>query len=249
MMRRVIWRAPCRSFGHGVHIGAGVGFKHIETFEVGAGVFVAAQAYIQGRFDGVCRIGSHVWIGPQSYFDARDLVLEDYVGWGPGAKVLGSEHTGVPAEVPIIQTDLRIEPVVVKRGADIGTGAVILPGVTVGKGAIVGAGAAVTESVPDFAIVAGVPARMLRLRGGAKCAVAAPVTGDAGLVGSHIVDLLLRERRGEAGSLCLTTSCVTGGTTSFTRVASPSSILAGCSRPLRPSRRPSLAFNPAYSTF
>jgi len=164
MMRRAVWRAACRRFGHGVRIGAGVGFKHLETFEIGSGVFIGAQAYIQGRFDGVCRIGDHVWIGPQAYLDARDLVLEDYVGWGPGARVLGSEHTGVPGDVPIIQTDLRIEPVLVRRGADIGTGAVILPGVTVGEGAIVGAGAVVTADVPDFAIVAGVPARVLRSR-------------------------------------------------------------------------------------
>ena len=46
---------------------------------------------IQGRYDGKCKIGNHVWIGPHAYFDARDLVLEDYVGWGPGAKVLGSQ--------------------------------------------------------------------------------------------------------------------------------------------------------------
>jgi acetyltransferase-like isoleucine patch superfamily enzyme len=164
MMRRAIWRAASRRMGHGIRIGAGVGFKHVETFEIGDGVFVGAQAYIQGRFDGTCRIGDHVWIGPQAYLDARNLVLEDYVGWGPGAKVLGSEHTGAPAGVPIIQTDLRIEPVVVKRGADIGTGAVILPGVTVGEGAIVGAGAVVTADVPDFAIAAGVPARVLRFR-------------------------------------------------------------------------------------
>ena len=164
MLRRAIWRAACQRFGHGVRIGAGVGFKHLETFEVGSGVFIGAQAYLQGRFDGVCRIGDHVWIGPQSYFDARDLVLEDYVGWGPGAKVLGSEHVGTTPGVPIIQTDLRIEPVVVKRGADIGTGAVILPGVTVGEGAIVGAGAVVRADVPDYAIAAGVPARVLRSR-------------------------------------------------------------------------------------
>ena len=61
-----------------------------------SGVFVGDQAIIQGRFDGRCVIGDHVWIGPQSYFDARDLVIEDYVGWGPGAKVLGSMHTGDP---------------------------------------------------------------------------------------------------------------------------------------------------------
>jgi acetyltransferase-like isoleucine patch superfamily enzyme len=164
MMRRVIWRAACRSFGHGVQIEPGVRFKHIETFEIGNDVFIGAQAYLQGRFDGKCIIGNHVWIGPQSYFDARDLVLEDYVGWGPGARVLGSEHTALPLEVPIIATDLLVEPVVVRRGADIGTSAVILPGVTVGAGAIVGAGAVVTSDVPDLAIVAGVPARLLRYR-------------------------------------------------------------------------------------
>ena len=164
LMRRAIWRAVARRFGHGVHIGSGVGFKHLETFEIGNGVFIGAQAYIQGRFDGRCVIGDHAWIGPQSYFDARDLIIEDYVGLGPGAKVLGSTHTGVPLEVPIIQTDLEIKPVRVGAWADIGTNAVILPGVTIGKGSIVGAGAVVLEDVPPFAVVAGVPARFLRWR-------------------------------------------------------------------------------------
>lgn len=164
LMRRAMWRAACRRFGHGVRIGPGVGFKHLETFEIGDNVFIGAQAYIQGRIDGTCQIGDHVWIGPQSFLDARDLVLEDYVGWGPGARVLGSEHTGHPLDVPIIQTDLHVKPIRVKRGADIGTAAVLLPGVTVGAGAIVGAGAVVTSDVPDGAVVAGVPARFLRWR-------------------------------------------------------------------------------------
>jgi acetyltransferase-like isoleucine patch superfamily enzyme len=164
LMRRAIWRAVARRFGNGVKIGSAVGFKHLETFEIGDGVFIGAQAYIQGRFDGHCLIGDHVWIGPQSYFDARDLVIEEYVGWGPGAKVLGSIHTGLPGDVPVVQTDLEIKPVRIEAWADIGTGVVILPGVTVGKGSIVGAGAVVTEDVPAFAVVAGVPARFLRWR-------------------------------------------------------------------------------------
>ncbi|HEY6402982.1 MAG TPA: DapH/DapD/GlmU-related protein [Blastocatellia bacterium] len=164
LMRRAIWRALARRVGHGLNVGSGVGFKHIETFEIGAGVFIGAQSYIQGRFNGRCVIGDHVWIGPQSYFDARDLILEEYVGWGPGAKVLGSAHTGAPVDIPIIQTDLEIKPVKVEAWADIGVNAVILPGVTIGKGSIVGAGAVVTENVPPFAIVAGVPARLLRWR-------------------------------------------------------------------------------------
>lgn len=164
LMRRVIWRAIAREFGNGVKIGSGVGFKHLETFEIGDGVFIGAQAYIQGRFDGVTKIGRQVWIGPQAYFDARQLTLEDHVGWGPGAKVLGSSHTGFPIERPIIETDLEVRPVLVQAWADIGTGAILLPGVTIGKGAIVGAGAVVTRDVPDYSIVAGVPAKFIRWR-------------------------------------------------------------------------------------
>ena len=161
LMRRAIWRALARRFGNNVQIGGNVSFKHIETFEIGDGVFIGTQVYIQGRFDGKCVIGNHVWIGPQSYFDARDLVIEDYVGWGPGAKVLGSAHVGLPFDIPITQTDLEIKPVRIEAWADIGVNATILPGVIVGKSSIVGAGAVVTQDVPDYAIVAGVPARVI----------------------------------------------------------------------------------------
>ncbi|MBD2148112.1 acyltransferase [Sphaerospermopsis sp. FACHB-1194] len=164
LMRRVLWKALTKKIGNNVIISSEVRFNHPETFEIGNGVFIGNQTYIQGRFDGKCLIGNHVWIGPGSYFDARNLIIEDYVGWGPGAKILGSTHTGVPIDVPIIQTDLEIKQVKISMGADIGMNAVILPGITVGEGSIVGAGAVVTKDVPPMAIVAGVPARFLRWR-------------------------------------------------------------------------------------
>ena len=166
--RRVVLRAICKSFGKAVKIGVGVLVLHPHTFEIGDAVFIGNQSFLQGRHDGRCVIGAHTWIGPQSYFDCRDLELGEYVGWGPGAKVLGSEHTGEPADVPIIQTDLVIKPVRVGAGADIGVNAVLLPGVTVGAGAIVGAGAVVTKDVDPYAIVAGVPAKFLRSRLGPR---------------------------------------------------------------------------------
>lgn len=166
MMRRILVRAVARQCGHGLRIGIGVGFKHLETLELGDGVFLGDQAYIQGRFDGRCVIGSHTWIGPQSYFDARQLTIGEHVGWGPGAKVLGSEHTGTPPDRPIIETDLVIRPVVVEDWADIGVNAVLLPGITIGRGAVVGAGAVVTKDVRPFSVVAGVPAVHLRWRSG-----------------------------------------------------------------------------------
>jgi acetyltransferase-like isoleucine patch superfamily enzyme len=167
-LRRILFRAMCRRCGHGLQVGPGVVVKHPETMEIGDQVFIGAQTMIQGRFDGICNIGNHVWIGPHAYFDARHLVIEDYVGWGPGAKVLGSAHTGDPIDLPIIATSLVIKPVVIGYGADIGTNATILPGARIGAQSIIGAGAVVTDDIPEYAIAVGVPARVTRMRNGSE---------------------------------------------------------------------------------
>ena len=59
---------------------------------------------------------------------------------------------------------VEMAAVVIEDDSDLGVNSVILPGVRVGRGAVVGAGAVVTEDVPDYAVVAGVPARVLRMR-------------------------------------------------------------------------------------
>ncbi len=164
LMRRILLKSILKAVGNGVVIGSGVSFIHPETIEIGNGVFIGCQTFIQGRLNGFCKIGNRVWIGPYSYFDARALSIEDNVGWGPGAKVLGSEHTGIPKDIPVIKTDLLIKPVKICRGSDIGTNAVILPGVTIGAGAIIGAGAVVTKDVESYSVVAGIPAKTLRKR-------------------------------------------------------------------------------------
>lgn len=164
LMRRTCVRALARRCGDGLRIAPNVGLRHAETFDIGDGVVIGEQAVIQGRFDGTCVIGDKVWIGPQAYIDARDVIIGNYVGWGPGAKLLGSKHSGEPIDQPIIATDLIIARTVVEDEADIGVNAVILPGVTIGRGAIVGAGAVVTHDVPPFAKVAGAPAQVIGYR-------------------------------------------------------------------------------------
>lgn len=165
-MRRAIWRARLRGSDDGLEVGENVSLKHPETMTIGAGVFVGDQACLHGRAEGRCVIGERAWVGPQSFLDARDLAIGAHVGIGPGARILGSTHTGLPADLPITQTDLAIRPVRIADWVDIGVNAVVLPGVTIGQGAQIGAGAVVTRDVAPFAVVAGAPARFLRWREG-----------------------------------------------------------------------------------
>ncbi len=164
MMRRVIWRALASGFGDGVRIAPLAAFRHLECVTIGDGVFIGEGAMIQGHALGSCVIGDRAWIGPGAFLDARALILEPAAAVGPGAKILTAEHTGRPADAPVMATDQTVARVRIGEGADIGVGAVVLPGRQVGRGAIVGAGAVVTDDVPDGAVVAGSPARVLRFR-------------------------------------------------------------------------------------
>lgn len=167
MMRRVIWRALAMDFGNAIAIAPGAAFRHLERVEIGDGVFFGEQSILQARFDGVCRIGRRTWIGPQVFLDARDLIIGEAVGIGPGARILGSEHDDGPS-AHMISNDQLVGPVRIGSGALIGSGSTILPGVTIGASALVGAGAVVASDVADGIVVTGVPARPIQKVGERK---------------------------------------------------------------------------------
>jgi acetyltransferase-like isoleucine patch superfamily enzyme len=151
--------ALCRSFGRDVRVAPGVLVVHPETFEIGDGVAIGAGTILQGRFDGRCVIGAGTTIGPHSYLHCIEAWIGEGVRWGAGAKLLGGTHTGVPANVPIIQTDIVIRSVRIGHRSIIGPSSVILPGVTIGDGAVVRPGSVVTSDVAAGVTVSGVPAR------------------------------------------------------------------------------------------
>ncbi len=110
-------------------------------------------------FGKTTRVGKEVFINfGCTFLDQGGITIEDGVFIGPEAKILSEGHP----EQPALRHTLQTEPVVIRRKAWIGAGAIILPGVTVGENAIIAAGAIVTKDVPDNTIAAGVPAKILR---------------------------------------------------------------------------------------
>jgi acetyltransferase-like isoleucine patch superfamily enzyme len=120
--------------------------------KVGTFVEIQKGAAIGSR----CKISSHTFV-------CEGVVIEDEVFVGHGVMFTNDRFPRAANADGSLQTeaDWSVEPTLVKRRASIGTGATIMCGVTVGEGALVGAGAVVTKDVADFAIVAGVPARVI----------------------------------------------------------------------------------------
>ena len=138
---------------------------HPENVHLGDNVYVGHQAILKGYHDAQMTIGDQTWIGQQCFFhSAGGITIGARVGIGPGVKILTSQHREAGREVAILMSPLDRAPVVIEDDADVGVGAILLPGVTIGRGAQIGAGAVVTTDVPAYAVAAGVPARVLRER-------------------------------------------------------------------------------------
>lgn len=118
------------------------------------GAFVEIQ---KGATIGVrCKISSHSFI-------CEAVTIEDEVFIGHGVMFTNDLYPRATTDGGYLQgaEDWAVTPTLVKRRASIGSNATIVAGCTIGENALVGAGAVVTRDVPPFAIVAGVPARVV----------------------------------------------------------------------------------------
>jgi acetyltransferase-like isoleucine patch superfamily enzyme len=137
--------------------------------EIGDGVIIREYAWLNTRGrreDGIpaLTIGNGTYIGRFAQINAwNDVTIEANVLIADRVYISDAEHHFENREVPIrFQGDYFKAPVRLCSGCWIGIGAVILPGVTVGRNAVVAANAVVREDVPDYTVVGGVPARILR---------------------------------------------------------------------------------------
>jgi UDP-2-acetamido-3-amino-2,3-dideoxy-glucuronate N-acetyltransferase len=120
--------------------------------KVGAFVEIQKNAFIGAR----CKVSSHTFI-------CEGVTIEDEVFVGHGVMFINDIYPRATAGGALqTEADWAVVPTRVKKGASIGSGAVILAGVTIGENALVGAGAVVTKDVPPNTVAKGVPARLGR---------------------------------------------------------------------------------------
>jgi UDP-2-acetamido-3-amino-2,3-dideoxy-glucuronate N-acetyltransferase len=162
-------------------VGDGVGAHFVHgTAEVAADARIGHETRVwnQAQIREGVRIGSECIIGKNAYIDFgvvigsrvkiqnnasiyHGVTIEDGVFIGPHVCFCNDTlpRAITPSGAPKSQDDWLVGPTLVRYGASIGAGAIILPNVTIGTFALVGAGSVVTRSVPDYALVYGNPAQ------------------------------------------------------------------------------------------
>jgi maltose O-acetyltransferase len=141
-VRRWICRGIFKNTGRNINIEKGAYFGDGSQIEIGDNSGIGIN----------CKVCGPVKLG-------KDVMM------GPDVVILTERHRFDRLDVPMIQQGYHPpEPVLVGDDVWIGTRVTILPGVQIGSGAIIGAGAVVTKDVPDYAVVCGVPARVVKYR-------------------------------------------------------------------------------------
>ena len=130
--------------GHNL-IGHGSVFQGSSLIEFGEGTYCAGHCIIASN--------ERVSIG-------KNVMIADMVS------IRDTDHQVSQCDIPMVNQGIKTRPVIIEDDVWIAHGVIILKGVTVGTGSVLAAGSVVTRDVPPYAVVAGVPARVIRYRRG-----------------------------------------------------------------------------------
>lgn len=111
------------------------------------------------------KIGNNVGINHYCFIGVRgDIIIGDNVIFGPRVSIFSENHNFDRLDIPIKEQGVTKSTTVIGNDVWIGAGVNIMSGVTIGNGVVIAAGAVVTKDIQDFAIVAGIPAKIIKMR-------------------------------------------------------------------------------------
>jgi acetyltransferase-like isoleucine patch superfamily enzyme len=158
--------SPCITIKKGVTIEERV---KVKVFKKGLNISLLENATIHNdvliQGSGVFTLGQKSFIGQYSVIGVNEsVIIGDNVMVAQSCSIRDTDHAFSRLDIPMSQQGITTAPVVIENDVWIGHGAVITKGVNIGKGAIVAAGAVVTKDVPQYAIIGGVPAKLIKFR-------------------------------------------------------------------------------------
>jgi acetyltransferase-like isoleucine patch superfamily enzyme len=162
-------RGQFASWGRGSRIGRGAKIVGPQFVRIGSGVTIGQQAWMNAkddRGDGAptLHVGDGTYIGRFVQINAwRNVVIGKDVLVADRVLISDADHNYSDINIPIRrQGDSFRGEVILREGCWIGIGAVVLPGVTIGRNSVVAANAVVTKDVPDYVVVGGIPATLIK---------------------------------------------------------------------------------------
>jgi acetyltransferase-like isoleucine patch superfamily enzyme len=165
----LVARGSFAAWGKGSKIGRGAKLVSPHLIDVGAGVVIGEQVWLNAkddRGDGKSTLifGNGTYVGRFVQINAwRSVVIGEEVMIADRVFISDADHNFTASDVPIKkQGDSFRGAVTLRNGCWIGIGAVILPGVTIGHNSVIAANSVVTEDVPDRSVAGGIPARVIK---------------------------------------------------------------------------------------
>jgi len=143
-LRAFFWRIFFKHLGNNVSIGSNCKFVNPKKISIGNNVLINHHVEMEAT--------------------GGEIILGNYILIGMHAKFINATHEFGDWEKPIYSQGLIPSKIILEDDIWIGMHAIILPNVTIGRGAVVAAGAVVTKDVPAYAVVGGVPAKVIKYR-------------------------------------------------------------------------------------
>jgi acetyltransferase-like isoleucine patch superfamily enzyme len=165
-------------FGHKIKVGSGLNlmeyatlnalsYKGVEigdNFTLGKFAIIECTGVLRDVGDSL-RIGNNVGINHYCFIGVRgNITIGDHVIFGPRVNIFSENHIFNGLDIPIKNQGVEKKDTIIGNDVWIGASVSIMPGVKIGNGCVIAAGSVVTKDVPDFSVVAGVPAEVIKNR-------------------------------------------------------------------------------------